>query len=175
MQLQQIDMVEASLERLAGRLSNVPMSEVLLARLLLLLSHDLASMLAHHIRPFGLGEGEFRVLTTLFSQPDGSANPTELCARATQSPANMSRICDALVARELITRIASVADRRKMVLRISPAGEQLVRDLLPDLFSALRRVFEHFSAEEQHSMVGQFKRLASGLEDAMQSPAPSPR
>jgi MarR family transcriptional repressor of emrRAB len=171
MQPQQLEMVEASIERLEERIGNVPVCEVLLTRLVLLLSHDLTSMLAHHIRPFGLGEGEFRVLMTLFSQPDGSANPTELCARATQSPANMSRICDALVDRELITRVASVADRRKMVLRISPKGEQLVRDLLPSLFAALRRVFERFSVEEQRSMAVQLKRLATCLEEAMVSTA----
>jgi MarR family transcriptional repressor of emrRAB len=168
-------MVEASVARLEGRLANVPVCEVLLTRWVLLLSHDLALMLAHHIRPFGLGEGEFRVLTTLFSQPDGSANPSELCARATQSPANMSRICDALVGRDLITRVASLQDRRKMVLRISPKGEQLVRDLLPNLFSILRRVFERFSAEEQRSMSEQLKRLAVCLDDAMQSTMASAR
>jgi len=171
---QQLDLVEASLERLEERLGDVPVCEVLLTRLLLLLSHDLTLMLAHHIRPFGLGEGEFRVLTTLFSQPDGSANPSELCARATQSPANMSRICDALVDRDLITRVASVQDRRKMVLRISAKGEQLVRDLLPNLFVALRRVFERFSADEQSSMAAQFKRLAACLEAAMQPAAAAP-
>jgi MarR family transcriptional repressor of emrRAB len=171
---QQLEMVEASLERLEERLGDVPVCAVLVTRLLLLLSHDLALMLSHHIRPFGLGEGEFRVLTTLFSQPDGSANPSELCARATQSPANMSRICDALVDRELITRVASVEDRRKMVLRISSKGEQLVRDLLPNLFSAVRRVFERFSPEEQSSMAAQLKRLAACLEEAMQPAADAP-
>jgi MarR family transcriptional repressor of emrRAB len=166
----QLELVEASLERLHSRLGNVPVSEVLLTRLVLLLSHDLNLMLAHHIRPFGLGEGEFRVLTTLFSQPDGSANPSELCARATQSPANMSRICDALVERDLITRIASLADRRKTVLRISPKGEQLVQDLLPNLFTALRRLFEQFPAEEQRDMAAQLKRLVGCLDAAMHSP-----
>jgi DNA-binding MarR family transcriptional regulator len=71
------------------------------------------------IRPFGLAEAGFRVLTTLFSQPDGAAHPSDLWARAEQSPANMSRISDALVSRELITRVFSVRDRRRMVLRIT--------------------------------------------------------
>jgi len=80
---------------------------------------------------FGLAEAEFRVLTTLFSQPDGVAHPGDLCSRADQSPANMSRICDALVGRDLITRVLSDQDRRRMVLRITEQGEELVRELLP--------------------------------------------
>jgi MarR family transcriptional repressor of emrRAB len=169
---QQLTMVEASVERLALRLGSVPVSEVMLTRLVLLLSHELAALLTHHIRPYGLAEGEFRVLTTLFSQPNGSSTPSELCGRASQSPANMSRICDALVERQLITRDSSRADRRKMVLQITPNGEELVRQLLPNLFAALRRVFQRFPAEEQGVLAAQMKRIALGLEEAMQgSPA----
>jgi hypothetical protein len=62
---QQIEMVEASLQRLSGRLEDVPVNEVLLTRIILFLAHDLSQLMDHHIRPYGLGEGEFRVLTAL--------------------------------------------------------------------------------------------------------------
>lgn len=124
-------------------------------------------MLEHEIRPFGLAEVEFRVLTTLFSQPDGTAHPTELCARTLQSPANMSRISDALVSRDLITRVASVHDRRKMVLHITPQGEQLVQRLLPTLYGGLREMFKEFSEEEQQRLIGQLKRLGVKLDQAV--------
>ncbi len=80
-------------------------------------------MLDHEIRPFGLAEAEFRVLTTLFSQPQGVAHPSDLCMRASQSPANMSRICDALVNRDLITRVLSLHDRRRMDVRTDTPQE----------------------------------------------------
>jgi MarR family transcriptional repressor of emrRAB len=95
------------------------------------------------------------------------AHPTDLCARASQSPANMSRICDALVTRDLITRDLSAQDRRKMVLRITPKGEQLVRDLLPTMFGALRQVFGEFSADEQQQLIAQLKRLANRVDEVM--------
>src|SRR5271166_129430 len=160
-------MVEASLQRLSGRLHDVPVSEVLLTRLVLFLAHDLSQMMDHHIRPFGLGEGEFRVLTALFSQPENTAHPTDLCVRSSQSPANMSRICDALVTRDLITRDLSAQDRRKMVLRITPKGDQLVRGLLPTMFGALRRVFGEFPADEQQQLIAQLKRLANRVDEVM--------
>src|SRR5260370_1965188 len=40
--------------------------------------------------------------------------------------ANMSRICDSLVTRELITRVRSARDRRRIVLRITEQGADLV-------------------------------------------------
>lgn len=162
---QQIELVEASLARLDTRMADVPVTEILLTRLLMFLGTDLNAMLEHHVRPFGLGEGEFRVLTTLYSQPNGIANPSELCARASKTPANMSRICDALVNRDLITRGPSSEDRRKMVLRISDKGEQLVQALMPTVFISLRRLFGEFSAAEREALVVQLKRLAERLDE----------
>jgi MarR family transcriptional repressor of emrRAB len=138
------------------------------------LAHDIASMLDHHIRPFGIAEGEFRVLTTLFSQPDGVGHPSDLCARATQSPANMSRICDALVSRDLITRVPSARDRRRMVLRITESGEELVRNLLPTLFQPMRELFAGFSGADHKQLIAQLKGLAATLEVALAPSAAEP-
>jgi len=120
-------------------------------------------MLEQKIRPFGLAEAEFRVLTTLFSQPEGVAHPSDLCVRALQSPANMSRISDALVSRDLITRVLSVHDRRRMVLRITEQGEALVRQLLPKLSGPLRELLMEFPESEQQQLIARFKRLGMKL------------
>jgi DNA-binding MarR family transcriptional regulator len=160
----QIELVEASLGRLSSRMPDAPVTEIFLTRLLVMLGADLTAMLEQHVRPFGLGEGEFRVLSTLFSQPNGVANPSELCARASKTPANMSRICDALVSRDLITRGPSSADRRKMVLRISDKGEELVQALMPTVFASLRRLFDGIAASDQAAMAEQFKHLVQRLD-----------
>jgi MarR family transcriptional repressor of emrRAB len=100
----------------------------------------------------------------LFSQPEGVAHPSDLCAKTSQSPANMSRISDALVARDLITRVSSLHDRRKMVLHITEQGEALVRDLLPRLYGPLKELLSDFAEDEQQRLIGQLKRLCEALE-----------
>src|SRR6202041_2359886 len=157
----QFELVEANLDNLRARVPDLPVSGILLCRLLMHIGREMAAMFEQQIRPFGLAEAEFRVLTTLFSQPDGAAHPSDLCARAEQSPANMSRISDALVSRGLITRVLSVRDRRRMVLRITEQGEQLVRELLPKLFVPLRGLFAEFPQGEQRQMIDQLKRLSA--------------
>src|SRR5271156_2580464 len=159
----QFDMLEANLEGLSARIPDLPITGMLLCRLIQHLGREMTAMLEQKIRPFGLAEAEFRVLTTLFSQPDGVAHPSDLCARAGQSPANMSRISDALVSRDLITRVLSVHDRRRMVLRITEQGEELVRQLLPKMFVPLRGLFAQFPETEQRELIGQLKRLAVNL------------
>ena len=158
-----LGVLEANLLALSARLPAVPLTQVLLCRLMLHMGREMSAMFEQQIRPFGLAEAEFRVLTTLFSQPDGAAHPGDLCLGAEQSPANMSRISDALVSRELITRVLSDRDRRRMVLRITERGEQLVRELLPKLFAPLRGLFAEIPEGEQRRMVDQLKRLSANL------------
>ena len=161
----QFDKLESNLGALAARMPDLPLTEILLCRLMLHMGREMAARFEQQIRPFGLAEAEFRVLTTLFSQPDGVAHPSDLCARAAQSPANMSRICDALVNRDLITRVLSAHDRRRMVLRITEQGEELVRRLLPVMFVPLRRMFAEFPQTEQRQLISQLKRLYASLGD----------
>jgi MarR family transcriptional repressor of emrRAB len=168
-----IDKLEATLERLSARVPDLPVAGILLSRLLQNLGREMSAMLEQQIRPFGVTEVEFRVLSTLFAQPDGAAHPTDLCAKTFQSPANMSRISDALVARDLIRRVSSLKDRRKMVLHITEQGEALVRRLLPLLVAPLRDMFEEFSQDEQRELVDTLKRLGAKLDAAMARHAPS--
>jgi MarR family transcriptional repressor of emrRAB len=163
----QYEKLEANLERLRARMSDLPKSSILLSRLMQHIGRGMASMLEIQIRPFGLSEAEFRVLTTLFSQPDGRAHPSDLCAKTSQSPANMSRISDALVGRDLITRLSSLHDRRKMVLRITEQGEELVRRLLPTMYGPLRELFKDFPENEQLNLIEQLKILSTNLDQAL--------
>jgi MarR family transcriptional repressor of emrRAB len=160
----QFDQLEANLRALNARMPGVPLNEILVCRLLIQMGREVAATFDQKIRPFGLAEAEFRVLTTLFSQPDGIAHPGDLCSRAAQSPANMSRICDALVGRDLITRVLSDQDRRRMVLRITAQGEELVRQLLPKMFAPLRGMLVAFPESEQRQLIAQLKRLCLTLE-----------
>ncbi len=165
----QIEQIEANLRGLNARLPGAPLDGILITRLLVFLGHHVGMMLDQHIRPYGLSEGEFRVLTMLYSQPDGTANPSELCSRTAQSPANMSRISDALVARALITRDLSAHDRRRMVLRVTQKGEELARRLLPTLWLPLRELIDVLTEAEQRQIIALLKSLALKV-DAVRPP-----
>src|SRR5271155_1809601 len=160
----QFELMEENLQSLKQRMPDLPVSGILMCRLILHIGREMAANFEQQIRPFGLAEAEFRVLTTLFSQPEGVAHPSDLCVRASQSPANMSRISDALVSRGLITRVLSVQDRRRMVLSITEQGEEFVRRLLPSLFAPLRELLKDFPEAEQRQLNAQLKRLGFELE-----------
>jgi MarR family transcriptional regulator, negative regulator of the multidrug operon emrRAB len=153
------DTIVTGLARLRERIPSAPVPKILLSRTLLELGRGMSAQLEQQIRRFGLAEPEFRVLTVLFSQPEGIAHPSELAERTGQSPANMSRIADALVARDLITRVASAKDRRRLVLRVTEQGEELVRHLLPTLFVGLDTMLADFSEGELEQLNTLLRRL----------------
>jgi MarR family transcriptional repressor of emrRAB len=156
-----------NLEFLRDRLPDMPINAIMLSRLMVQLGRTMAAVLEQQIKPLGLSEPEFRVLASLFAQAESGAHPTDLCVKTSQSPANMSRISDALVSRDLITRGPSALDRRKMVLRITETGEQLVRQLMPRLYPTLRDMFLDFSEDEQLQLAEQLKRLGANVEKAL--------
>jgi MarR family transcriptional regulator, negative regulator of the multidrug operon emrRAB len=162
--ISRLDMLAASLARLQVRLPSAPVSKIMLSRMLVELGRGMLGRLEQQIRPFGLAEPEFRVLSVLFSEPEGAAHPSDLCVRTAQSPANMSRIADALVSRDLITRVSSATDRRRMVLRISKQGEEFVRRLLPGFFAALETMLTSFNDAELQQLITLLKRVFEGLD-----------
>ncbi len=157
-------LIETHVAQVKERLPEAPVPGILLARLIIQLGRDLVMMMEQQIRPFGLAEVEFRVLMALLVQPDGVMHPGDLCPRITQSPANISRIGDALVARGLITRELDAYDRRRMVLRITPRGEELVRQLLPSLWTPLRTWVGAIAERDQLQLVEELKCLSERLE-----------
>jgi MarR family transcriptional repressor of emrRAB len=158
-----LDAMKLNLRSLSARLPglDVPVYGILLCRLIQHLGREMTGMLEQKIRPFGLAEAEFRALVTLYSRPDGVAHPGDLCAGTSQSPANMSRISDALVDRGLITREMSVHDRRRMVLRVTEQGEELVRRLLPAMFAPLHELFSDLTEAKQRQLLSVLKELGT--------------
>jgi MarR family transcriptional repressor of emrRAB len=163
-----LDALKGNLRDLSARLPglDVPVYGILLCRLIQNLGREMTGLLEHKIRPFGLAEAEFRALVTLYSRPDGVAHPSDLCVGASQSPANMSRISDALVDRGLITREMSVHDRRRMVLRVTEQGEELVRRLLPAMFAPLHELFSDLTEAKQRELVSVLQELGTRVSQA---------
>jgi MarR family transcriptional repressor of emrRAB len=167
--------MSATFGRLRERGLDVPIDDALLVRTLAQLGRAVHELADEAIRPTGLGEAEFRVLLQLFSQSEGLGHPGELCSGAAQSPANITRITDHLVARGFISREASEQDRRRMVLQVTAAGEEVVRSIVPEAYKPLGRLLESFSAAERAQLQGLLDRLVQAWDQLhTQTPALAP-
>ncbi|MFO1466241.1 MAG: MarR family transcriptional regulator [Steroidobacteraceae bacterium] len=160
----QIQGMEQGLARVKSRLPELPGDEILLSRLIVLLGREYSSRYDRLLRPRGLTEADFRVLASLFSREGGVCFPSDLCQSMAQSPANITRVSDALVERGLITRVASEADRRRMVLKITPRGSELLHQCLPCTADLARGAFSSLSATEVRDLTSLLKRVADSLD-----------
>ena len=93
-------------------------SQLALCRVAVILGRDLTARLDDMLAPVDLTELEYRLLVTLYSRK-GCASPGELGVALVQSPANLTRMGDLMVARGLITRRPDETDRRRMLLELT--------------------------------------------------------
>jgi MarR family transcriptional regulator, negative regulator of the multidrug operon emrRAB len=160
-----IDRIQSGMERVSRQTRSMPTEPALLLRTLILVGRALGELMEEALRPYGLNDTEFRVLVGLFSLPDGVGHPGDLCAAAQQTPANMTRITDTLVARGLITRVPSVQDRRRQVLELTDQGRALLRQMMPAAFEPLRSLLTVLPASELQQILGQLKRIAAAIDE----------
>ncbi len=158
-----LECMQAGIRRLAEQVPTLPAEDVVLMRLLMLAGLGVGEELELHLRPHRLNESEFRTLLILFSSPDGSAFPSELCQYASQKPTNMTRITNHLVKNGLVTRQPCKQDRRRVVLRITAAGRALASRLLPQLFLPVETALAGFSAPEKQQLQRMLHRIIVNL------------
>jgi MarR family transcriptional repressor of emrRAB len=149
--------IEGAISRVSTRFPDVSVPDTLTLRMLMLLGRTLSALLEDSLRPHDLNDTDFRILMCLVSQPDGVACPSDLCAFVGQSPANMTRVADALNERGLITRTASEHDRRRTMLRITPEGEALARSLLPTTVAITRNIFGDMPQSARRALLEQLR------------------
>jgi DNA-binding MarR family transcriptional regulator len=70
---------------------------------------------------------QFRALVVLASR--GPQRVVDVATELGVNPSTGTRMCDRLVAKKLIRRYRSTADRREVRLTLTPAGQRLVREV----------------------------------------------
>jgi MarR family transcriptional repressor of emrRAB len=167
-----IGMLDEGIARVRAAVPAMPATEGVLARLVLLVGAATQQDLERRLKPHKLSDSDFLTLMVLFSRPDGSSSPSELCEYTSQGATNMTRIANVLVKRGLITRGASDADRRRVCIRITTAGRHLVRRMLPSLFPRLLLAFAGFSDADKRHLSRLLRKLACNLDQMDAEPAP---
>lgn len=157
-------MMDEGIGRLSAALPGMPSEDAKLSRLMMLAGGGLQEHLGRTLKPHRLNHSEFLTLMVLYSAPDGSSTPGELCEYTSQGATNMTRIGDALVKRGLILRAASPEDRRRVQIRITASGRRFVQKMLPTLFPRVSAMFRGFSGTEKAQLSRLLRKLAHNLD-----------
>ncbi|WP_425051513.1 MarR family winged helix-turn-helix transcriptional regulator [Psychromarinibacter sp. S121] len=112
----------------------------------------------------GLTPAQLRVLQLVAGGKNAGVTPKELASRMGVSQATVTALVDKLVARGMVTRYRSEADRRQTDVVITDAGRAAV-DTAPDaLQQRFVKSFESLKDWEQAQLISSLERVASMLD-----------
>ena len=94
----------------------------------------------------------------------GATSLGKLVAALEVTPTNTTGIVDRLLKRKLITRTESPDDRRVLVLRTTPQGEELVAELRQKRKERMNELFNRLTDEEAALAAQALKFMAKAIE-----------
>lgn len=106
---------------------------------------------------FGLTGPQLLVLREL-SQQD-KVSPSKLATSISLSQATVTGITDRLEKRGLLTKRKSEVDRRRMVIQVTDAGQQLLEKAPPPIQESFLRRFDKLEDWEQAMILSTLQRL----------------
>jgi DNA-binding MarR family transcriptional regulator len=125
------------------------------------LGREATARVRRAMRPLGLGAQRFLVLKQL--QVLGQTSQAELADALAIDPSNLAAIAADLADRDLVERTRHDIDRRRYVLRLSRAGEQLLRRTEGAIAAAEADLLAPLDPEQRDQLYTLLRRLADGV------------
>lgn len=124
------------------------------------LTHELDAQLeARH----GLTLSGLELLARLAAAPDRRLRLSDVATRTGLSLSRVSRIVDALEARQLVARRSCPSDARAVNAHLTAAGAELLGEAQSTHFNSVQdRFFDHLSVDEVEVLATVFARFAPG-------------
>lgn len=90
------------------------------------------------------------------------------------SRANVTGLVDVLARKNLVERVASTKDRRVRLARLTPDGQRLIDEILPQYYELNRGMCDDLTEEEGELLVKMLRRIRSRVVDNATSAESSP-
>jgi DNA-binding MarR family transcriptional regulator len=108
---------------------------------------------------------QYRALVLLTSR--GDQNVSDLAEALGVHPSTATRLCDRLVAKDLVERATSTESRREIVLSVTPTGRAVVRAVSARRRKEVTRIIERLPRDERQrlrTVFGVFAEAAGEVE-----------
>lgn len=112
------------------------------------------------LQPFGLSIADFDVLNTLRRVGDQrGSKPSDLARSSLITTGAMTSRLDRLEQARLIRRTPDPADRRGVLIRLTPRGSKVAKQALQELIAANQAFFKPLTQQQQNSIASALKQL----------------
>lgn len=111
-------------------------------------AESLLARLQHRGTMAHLTVSQFGALESLYHL--GPMSPGDLSTKLLKSGGNITLVIDNLEKQNLVQRERGTTDRRMITISLTPAGRELISQLLPPHVAAVVEEMSYLTAEEQH-------------------------
>ena len=120
-----------------------------------------------------ISPSQFNLLNLLHGQPDGCTQ-TELSRQLIMHRSNVTGLIDRLEQRGLVRRTDSATDRRAWRVALTPAGQRLVRRILPHYYAAAEEIWGNLPVRRTEELAADLEHLDENAERVGRRAAESP-
>lgn len=129
------------------------------------LGSQVGNRITEYLSGHKLSTGRFSILMILNGNPDDPVTPSELAERCGVTAATISRLVEGLIQDGHLTRVPNPLNRRVSPVMITPEGQQILIQLLPEYFAWVNQIFGTLSGSEQASLLKLIKKLQTNLNE----------
>lgn len=133
-------------------------------RLLTKTSNTIDALSRDILTPHGLNCNEFAILEILYQE--GEQNIYQLGTEIMVASSSMTYLIDKLEKKDYLRRDISPKDRRAMIIQLTPAGQELMQEVIPEHQEKIEDVFSCFTKEETENIVSLLNRVNKNIETA---------
>jgi MarR family transcriptional repressor of emrRAB len=164
--MSEFEPTEKRLRNIQARVPGFPFEPIFLVRLTHHLQKRLRDRTNAMLKPFELADTGYIVLAILYGSADETSTASELSEACHEKPANLTRVCDDLVARGLIERGTRAGDRRSVTIALRPEGRALIEQALPEVSNKLSAAYAGFTHAEMKQFAGFLARALVNMDEA---------
>ena len=154
---------EKTLREFRERYPNLDMSALKVCTELLRTGSDLLTAFETILSKHGLSQGRFLTLIVMNRTPNKAISPSVLAEKVGVKRATMTGLLDGLERKGLVERIAHPEDRRKLGIRLTNKGRQLLDEMLPGYYDHIGKLMANLSEKERQSLGLLLGKVNKGL------------
>ena len=151
------------LNKFAQRYPQADISAISAFLHLLSVATDLSSALDECLSRHGLLQGRWWVLILLMREETCVSTPSVLADKAGVTRATMTGLIDGLERDGLVERIFDPEDRRRISVKLTPAGQARLDAVMPDYYSRLRECMTGLSEAQRQQLHAMLDLIMSGI------------
>jgi DNA-binding MarR family transcriptional regulator len=151
------------LEKFVARYPDAEIASVLPFLNILRAGSDLSDALDALLDKHGLLQGRWWVLILLMREPDLISTPSDLAEQAGVSRATMTGLIDGLERDGLVQRLADTSDRRKFTIKLTPAGQAKLDQVMPVYYQKVKRLMSVINQQQRDDLVTHLQALMANI------------